>query len=33
VSHDRLTALRLDDDGLTVLDGDVVRRYGWAVGD
>ncbi len=32
VSSAPLTALRVDDEGLTVLDDDVVRRYGWAAG-
>lgn len=32
VSRDALRALRLDDTGITVLDGDIVRRYTWVSG-
>lgn len=33
VSRDALHTLRIDDTGLTVLDGDTVRRYDWVSGD
>jgi len=33
VSRDALRTLRLDDTGLTVLDGQTVRRYSWVTGD
>lgn len=32
VSRDPLRTLRIDDTGVTVLDGDTVRRYGWVSG-
>ncbi|KGN36287.1 hypothetical protein [Knoellia subterranea] len=32
VGDDPLRTLRIDDDGLTVLEGDVVRRYAWVSG-
>lgn len=33
VSRDELRILRVDDTGLTVLDGETVRRYSWVSGD